>query len=286
METVRTINEVREMVSLARKQGKTIGFVPTMGALHEGHMSLIRAARRKTVFVVVSVFVNPTQFGPNEDYEKYPRNLAADSQTCEMAGADVVFAPEVSEMYPQTNTTWVDIESEMTVKLCGASRPGHFRGVATVCTKLFNIIRPDIAFFGQKDAQQVAVIKNMVADLNMPLRIEACPIVREESGLAMSSRNKYLSVKEQGLAANIFLGLKNAESCFESGERTAQVLIEKVRGGLLPISEIEIEYVTMVDPDTLEDLETIENKGMIAVAVKIGSTRLIDNIIFDLNKLC
>lgn len=280
----KTINEVRQAVSQAKQKGQKVGLVPTMGALHAGHVSLIREAAKQTDFVVVSVFVNPTQFGPNEDFDKYPRNLNADADVCEKAGADVVFAPEVNEMYPKQLDTWVNVEGKLTETLCGASRPGHFRGVATVCTKLFNIVLPDLAFFGQKDAQQVAVIKNMVKDLNMPLEIVACPIIREESGLAMSSRNKYLSETQREQAAVISRSLRECEAAFLDGETDCAKLKLLIMTTLSEVPTIEPEYICFVYPDTLEPLDEITDRALVAIAVRLGPARLIDNKILSLNK--
>lgn len=279
----KTINDVRKAVSEAKQKGLKVGLVPTMGALHAGHVSLIETAASQTDFVVVSIFVNPTQFGPNEDFDKYPRTLDADAAACQKAGADVIFAPEVNEMYPKQLNSWVNVEGKLTETLCGASRPGHFRGVSTVCTKLFNIVMPDIAFFGQKDAQQVAVIKNMVADLNMPLEIKACPIIREESGLAMSSRNNYLSQTERSDAAAIYRSLQECEAAFLDGETDCAKLKLTIIGILSEVESIEPEYVRFVDPDTLEPLDSISKQALVAIAVRLGPARLIDNIILSLN---
>ena len=278
MELAKTIKSVRSLVKAARSKGKKIGLVPTMGALHIGHISLIKAARKNTGFVVVSVFVNPTQFGPGEDFEKYPRPLDADLEICKKAGADVVFAPSAKEMYPAENLTWVNVE-KLTEPLCGRSRQGHFRGVATVCTKLFNIVAPDIAFFGQKDAQQAAVVKKMVVDLNMPLEIVVCPTVREKNGLAVSSRNRYLTAQEKKDAASIYKSLRKCEQMVKEGIRETEPIIAQMRKILSPVSSIE--YISIVDAQTLETIDKIAGTAIAAVAVKIGSTRLIDNILID-----
>jgi len=224
MEVARTIKSLRKLVDKARGQGKKIGFVPTMGALHIGHVSLIKTAAEQTDFVVVSIFVNPTQFGPGEDFEKYPRPIDADLAICQKEQVSVVFVPAAEEMYPDENLSWVNVE-KLTESLCGRSRPGHFRGVTTVCMKLFNIVQPDIAFFGQKDAQQAIVIKRMVADLNMPLEIAVCPTVREPSGLAVSSRNKYLTDKQKKHAAALYAALKNCEKMIHNGITDSKALI-------------------------------------------------------------
>jgi pantoate--beta-alanine ligase len=278
MELAKTIKSVRSLVKAARSKDKKIGFVPTMGALHIGHISLIEAARKNTDFVVVSIFVNPTQFGPGEDFEKYPRPLDTDLEICKKAGADVVFAPSAKEMYPMENLTWVNVE-KLTVPLCGRCRPGHFRGVATVCTKLFNIVAPDTAFFGQKDAQQAAVVKKMVADLNMSLEIVVCPTVREKDGLAVSSRNRYLTAQEKKDAASIYKSLRKCEQMVKQGIRETEPIIAQMRKILSPVSSIE--YISIVDAQTLETIDKIAGPAIAAVAVKIGSTRLIDNILID-----
>jgi len=278
MELAKTIKSVRSWVNVARSKGKKIGFVPTMGALHIGHISLIEAARKNTDFVVVSIFVNPTQFGPGEDFEKYPRPLDTDLEICKKAGADVVFAPSAKEMYPMKNLTWVNVE-KLTAPLCGRCRPGHFRGVATVCTKFFNIVAPDIAFFGQKDAQQVAVVKKMAADLNMSLEIVVCPTVREKNGLAISSRNRYLTAQEKKDAASIYKSLRKCEQMVKEGIRETEPIIAQMRKILSPVSAIE--YISIVDAQTLETIDKIAGTAIAAVAVKIGSTRLIDNILID-----
>jgi len=278
MELAKTIKSVRSLVKAARSKDKKIGFVPTMGALHIGHILLIEAARKNTDFVVVSIFVNPTQFGPGEDFEKYPRPLDADLEICKKAGADVVFAPSAKEMYPAENLTWVNVE-KLAAPLCGCSRPGHFRGVATVCAKLFNIVAPDTAFFGQKDAQQVAVVKKMAADLNIPLEIVVCPTVREKNGLAISSRNRYLTAQEKKDAASIYKSLRKCEQMVKQGIRETEPIIAGMRKILSPVCSIE--YISIVDAQTLQNLDKIAGPAIAAVAVKIGSTRLIDNILID-----
>ncbi len=282
MEVAKTIESVRSLVNDVRSKNKKIGLVPTMGALHIGHISLIEAAVKESDFVVVSIFVNPTQFGPGEDFEKYPRPLDADLEICKKAGADVIFAPTADEMYPEKNLTWVTVE-KLTEPLCGKSRPGHFRGVTTVCTKLFNIVGPDAAWFGQKDAQQAIVIKQMVADLNLPLDIIICPTVREPSGLAISSRNQYLSEKQKKDAANIYKSLQKSRDMIEAGQNETAKIIAEMQKILQEIPSIEIEYISIVDAETLENIETISGKILIAVAIRIGGTRLIDNILVDAN---
>jgi len=280
MEIAKTIESVKGLVKAAYSQGKKIGLVPTMGALHIGHISLIKAAVKSCDFVVVSIFVNPTQFGPSEDLEKYPRPLEKDLEICRKNNVDLVFTPSPKEMYPSENLTWVDVDN-LTEPLCGQSRPGHFRGVTTVCTKLFNIVQPDIAFFGQKDAQQTIVIKRMVADLNMPLDIVVCPTVREADGLAVSSRNQYLTEQQRKDAAYIFKSLKKCQEMIDAGTTNAQKVIIKMQEILQRVPSIEVEYASIVDAETLQNVDKITGKILTAVAVKIGSTRLIDNILMD-----
>jgi pantoate--beta-alanine ligase len=281
MRIVHTIKDVREIILPMKKQGARVGFVPTMGALHAGHGSLIEAAANECDVVVVSIFVNPTQFGPGEDFEKYPRTLQTDAAYCEQLGVDMVFAPSAQEMYPTEQLTWVDVE-KITNRLCGASRPGHFRGVTTVCAKLFNIIVPDVAYFGQKDAQQAAVICRMAADLNQPLEIRICPIVREADGLAMSSRNKYLSTDERRRALCLYQALTQCRSQVEAGQTETAALIPTMRQ-IIEQQDGEIDYIEIVDPGTLEQVERIQSQALILLAVYIGKTRLIDNLWIDLN---
>lgn len=280
MEVAETIKSVRRLVKAARSKGNKIGLVPTMGALHIGHICLIEKAVKGSDFVVVSIFVNPTQFGPGEDFEKYPRSFESDLEICRKAGVDIVFAPSPQEMYKKENLTWVNVE-KLTEPLCGRSRPRHFRGVTTVCAKLFNIVEPDVAYFGQKDAQQAIVIKRMVADLNMPLEIVVCPTVREPDGLAVSSRNKYLSEQQRKDATYIYKSLKKCESLVEAGTTDSKTIIGEMKQILNQVSSIEIEYISIVDAESLQELERIAGKALAAVAVKIGSARLIDNIIVD-----
>jgi pantoate--beta-alanine ligase len=280
MQVVKTIDGIRAGVGQARKAGKTVGFVPTMGALHDGHVSLIEAAARRCDYVVVSIFVNPTQFGPSEDLSKYPRPFDKDVAICEKRDVDAVFAPEAAEMYPRENLTWVDVE-KLTDRLCGEFRPGHFRGVATVCAKLFNIVRPDVAFFGQKDAQQALVICRMVADLNMPLEIVICPTVREPDGLAMSSRNQYLSPEERKDATRIYESLERCRVLIATGERSADAIRGRMREILRQMPSTKIEYVSISDADSLEELEQVRGRVLVAVAVRMKSARLIDNILVD-----
>ncbi|MCK4914131.1 MAG: pantoate--beta-alanine ligase [Planctomycetes bacterium] len=280
MKISETIKSVRELVNAARNAGKRIGFVPTMGALHIGHISLIETAVKQCDFVVVSIFVNPTQFGIGEDFQKYPRPLETDLEICKKAGVDVVFAPSIKEMYPNENLTWVNVE-KVTESLCGKSRPSHFRGVATVCAKLFNIVAPDFAYFGQKDAQQAVVIRQMVYDLNLPVEIVVCPTVREKDGLAVSSRNQYLSRQHKKDAALIYKSLQKCRQMILAGETDVSVIIDCISKVLNQSLAIEIEYISVVDAQTLQNLTKISGKILAAIAVKIGSTRLIDNILVD-----
>ena len=279
---VNSISQVRQHITAARAQGKTIGFVPTMGALHIGHASLIDVAAKQCDYVVVSIFVNPTQFGPTEDFDKYPRTLDADAQICSQHGADLIFAPEPNHMYPDKLITWVNVEC-ITDTLCGRFRPGHFRGVTTVCAKLFNIVTPDLAFFGQKDAQQVAVIKTMVADLNMPLSIVTCPTVRDPDGLATSSRNKYITEPQRNDALLISKALFHCRDLVRQGTLNSSELIEKIKNILTSSPNVDIQYVEIVDPATLGPLEQINGRALVAIAAYVGRTRLIDNIMLDLH---
>ena len=283
MEIAKTIESVRNLVKAARNQGKKIGLVPTMGALHIGHISLIEAAVKKCNFVVVSIFVNPTQFGPGEDFEKYPRPLDADLEICKKAGVDVVFAPTKEQMYGAENLTWINVE-KLTEQLCGQSRPVHFRGVTTVCAKLFNIVEPDIAFFGQKDGQQAIVIKRMVTDLNMPLEIAICPTIREPDGLAVSSRNKYLTKQQKKDATLIYKSLQKCRQMIDARVTDSETIIAEMRKILSQAPSIKIEYISIVDAETLQTTNLIARQVLAAVAVRIGSARLIDNILVDSSK--
>lgn len=278
------INRRQRIASLTRKlrrENKTIGFVPTMGALHEGHLSLVKEARQMCDVVIVSIFVNPTQFNDKSDLEKYPRDLAGDAAMLAEYQVDYVFAPDANEIYGENFSTFIYVEG-LTETLEGASRPGHFRGVATVVTILFNTIRPDFAFFGQKDAQQVAVIKRLTKDLGFDTEIVVHPIVREETGLAMSSRNARLSEEERAKASIIFKGLREAKIAFRNGERNASNLAEIVRQMVESEPLALLDYVVVVDNNTLESIEKIgESEVLIAVAVTFGKTRLIDNIILN-----
>jgi pantoate--beta-alanine ligase len=283
VEVAETIESVRNLVRAAGRQGGKIGLVPTMGALHVGHISLIEAAAKDCDFVVVSIFVNPTQFGPGEDIENYPRPFEADLEICREAGVDVVFAPAPQQMYPAENLSWVTVE-KLTEPLCGRGRPVHFRGVTSVCTKLFNIVVPDVAYFGQKDAQQAIVVRRMVADLNMSLEIVVCPTVREPNGLAVSSRNQYLSEQQKTDATNIYKSLQTCRRMIDAGVSEGWQIIAEMRKMLQQVPSIEIEYVSIVDAETLESVDEIAGTVLVAVAVKIGPARLIDNILVDADK--
>ncbi|WP_432408238.1 pantoate--beta-alanine ligase [Wukongibacter sp. M2B1] len=278
MRVLNTIKDIRTITKEARRNGKSIGFIPTMGYLHEGHLSLVKKAREENDLVIVSIFVNPTQFGPGEDFDSYPRDLERDSKLVEDVGADIVFSPSVKEIYPSGCSTYVDTDGDITKRLCGASRPGHFKGVTTIVTKLFNIITPDRAYFGQKDAQQVAVIEQMVRDLCMDVDIVSCPIVREEDGLAMSSRNTYLGEEERKAAIILSKALSSAEEVIKEGERDASKVSELIVNKINSQPLSKIDYVEIVCDKTLEAIEEIKGGILIALAVKIGRTRLIDNV--------
>ena len=279
MQILHTVAELRQWSWEGRKSGNSVGLVPTMGALHAGHASLIRAARASCDQVAVSVFVNPTQFGPNEDYSVYPRTLEADCALAQVHGADVVFAPAVDELYPAGAATFVDVEG-LSDRLDGASRPGHFRGVATVVAKLLIAAEPDRAFFGQKDAAQVAVLRRMVADLRLPAEIVVCPIVREPDGLALSSRNRYLSPAERTQALVLSRAVRHAEALAAQDERRASKLLEAACQTFATEPEVRIDYIAVVDWATLEPVEIAAPGTLFAVAAWIGQTRLIDNTIF------
>ena len=280
MKVVGTIKEVRELVKEWKKNGETVGFVPTMGYLHEGHGSLITKARENNDKVVVSIFVNPMQFGPTEDLDSYPRDLEKDSKFCESLGADLIFHPEPEEMYHDDFSSYVDM-SVLTEELCGLSRPVHFRGVCTVVTKLFNIVQPDNAYFGQKDAQQLAIIKHMVQDLNMDINVVGCPIVREEDGLAKSSRNTYLSPEERKAALILSKTVKLAKELIDAGEKDADVVVAKMKENIETEPMAKIDYVKAVNGLTMQQQKEIKAPMLIAMAVYIGKTRLIDNMIWD-----
>ena len=280
MQIATTINEVRANVKAWKKEGFSVGFVPTMGYLHEGHGSLISRARKENDKVVVSIFVNPMQFGPGEDLESYPRDLDKDSAYCESLGADLIFHPEPEEMYTDGFCSYVDM-SVLTEELCGLSRPVHFRGVCTVVNKLFNIVQPDRAYFGQKDAQQLAIIKRMVQDLNMDLEIIGCPIVREEDGLAKSSRNTYLSAEERQAALVLSKAVKLGQELVAGGETDAKKIVSEMSALIEKEPVARIDYVKAVDGLTMQQIDTVKKPMLVALAVYIGKTRLIDNFIVD-----
>ena len=281
MQTHETIGSLREQLQSCRRVGRRIGLVPTMGALHAGHMSLVGAARRQCDVVVLSIFVNPTQFGPNEDLARYPRTVQQDLHLCRQGGVDMVFMPSVNEMYPQPPVTQVNVPA-LAGRLCGLHRPGHFAGVCLVVAKLFNIVGPDVAFFGAKDFQQSAVIRRMVQDLDMPLRVEVCPTIRESDGLAISSRNAYLSPANRQAAPALYEALQQAAEAIRRTRPSASQVITTIRQHLASrLGEHEVDYVSVVNPDTLEDVEKAEPPVLVAMAVRLGQTRLIDNILVE-----
>lgn len=282
MKLVHTVVELREEVAAAKVKGLTIGLVPTMGALHEGHASLISAANKENDFVVVSVFVNPTQFGPNEDLDAYPRTLDADCRLAEKMGANVVFAPAPKEMYPSEDDTWVEVTGDITKVLCGRTRPIHFRGVTTVVTKLFNLAQPDRAYFGQKDAQQVEVLKRMVKDLFFNLQLRIMPIIREADGLAKSSRNTYLSAEEREAALVLSRSLKAAKGQYDAGERDAAKITAAVTASIEQEPMANIDYVEIYAlPELKPAANPLTGSNLLAVAVRFGTTRLIDNVVLE-----
>ena len=275
---MQVINTIAEMRKLRRQLSEPVGFVPTMGYFHEGHLSLVRQARKENPTVVVSIFVNPTQFGPGEDFQDYPRDLNRDLGLLEREKVDIVFVPSEEEMYPRDFNSWVDVE-KVTERLEGASRPGHFRGVATICAKLFNIIQPTRAYFGQKDAQQAIVIKKMVADLNMNLEIVVVPTVRESNGLAMSSRNTYLNPEERQAATVLFKALSLARELWHGGEKDADKIRHQMTSLIHKEPLAKIDYVSIADAETMEELKKIDRPAIVFLAIRIGKTRLIDNVI-------
>ncbi len=281
MEVTREIAAARAAVAAARRSGRRIGFVPTMGALHAGHLSLVEAAKHDATYVVVSIFVNPTQFGPQEDFARYPREEAGDLRKCEQSGADLVFIPAVTEMYPAGGGLSAVHVARLTETLCGPIRPGHFDGVATVVGKLFNIVQPDRAYFGQKDAQQLAVIRRMSRDLDWPIEVVGCPTMREPDGLALSSRNAYLSADERQRATALYRALLAAQERIQGGERDAQAVTAAMRRVLAEAEPAQIDYAAVADPDTMQLVTCIEGPVLVAVAVRIGPTRLIDNVLVD-----
>lgn len=276
MKIVKTVSEIREIIKEWRKAGYSVGLVPTMGYLHAGHGSLIKQSVKNNDKTVVSVFVNPTQFGPNEDLEKYPRDIKRDSELVQSLGGDIIFNPEPEEMYKKNNATTVKVEG-LSQKLCGVTRPIHFAGVCQVVSKLFNIVTPDNAYFGLKDFQQYVIINKMVEDLNFPVKINPCAIVREESGLALSSRNVYLTDEERKSALSLNQSLRYAKSLISSGEKRASFIIDEITKIINNVPYSKIDYVKIVDIDTLDDIDTVENRYAVLLAVYIGKTRLIDN---------
>ncbi len=281
MEIARTKAEIRRLLGVAKKAGQTIGFVPTLGALHGGHMSLIERARKETDFMVVSIFLNPTQFGPDEDLDKYPRQEAQDLALCEKAGVDAVFVPSVEQMYPSGHCTVVKVEA-LAEKLCGANRPGFFTGVSTVVAKLFNIVGPDVAYFGQKDAQQGLIIRRMVKELDMPIEIRMCPTVREEDGLAMSSRNAYLDAQQRRQASCLYRALQEGKKMIEQGQLDKQKVTAAMASTIERAGPCTIDYVAAVDEQSLEPATQRSRKWLLALAVRIGRARLIDNIVVEI----
>lgn len=280
MQIATTVKEVREQVKQWKKEGLTVGFVPTMGYLHEGHQSLIKKAVEQNDKVVVSIFVNPMQFGPTEDLESYPRDLEKDSALCESTGANLIFHPEADEMYAPDFCSYVDM-SGLTEELCGLSRPVHFRGVCTVVSKLFNIVTPDRAYFGQKDAQQLAIIRRMVRDLNIDVEVVGCPIIREEDGLAKSSRNTYLSPEERKAALVLSQSIKIGEDMVKNGETDSKTIIAAMEAHITKEPLAKIDYIKIVDALSMQQIPTVDRSILCAMAVYIGKTRLIDNFIVE-----
>jgi pantoate--beta-alanine ligase len=278
MKICNTIEDMRAACRAVRSGGRRLGFVPTMGALHEGHLSLVRAAKTSCDAVAASIFVNPLQFGPTEDLAKYPRSFEHDRELLEKEGVDLLFAPSVEEMYPPGAVTWVAVEG-LSAKLDGRSRPGHFRGVTTVVAKLFHIVEPDAAFFGQKDAAQVAIVRRMTGDLNFPVEIVACPIVREADGLAMSSRNAYLDPQQRKQALVLHRSLLRVKKSWETGERDAAKLRAEAREEFAGEKSVRLDYLEIVNPDSLDPVEDVTGGALVAVAAVVGTTRLIDNIL-------
>lgn len=280
MRVLTLIPEIRSATHGVRAAGKTVGLVPTMGALHAGHLALVEAARKSCDAVVVSIFVNPKQFGPNEDFSRYPKTFEEDCRLLERAGVDFVFAPQVEEMYPPGTSTFVDVGA-LGERLDGASRPGHFRGVATVVSKLFLVVSPDFAFFGQKDAAQVAVLRRMVRDLDFPLELKVCPIVREPDGLALSSRNRYLNAAERRQALVLSRAVNAVHQRVRTGEYSSPALIAEGRKVIGEEPEVRLDYFSVVNPDTLDDVPDVRQGALIAVAAWVGTTRLIDNLLLS-----
>jgi pantoate--beta-alanine ligase len=279
MKIINSVNEMQAFSESLRLKGRKIAFVPTMGYFHDGHLSLMREGRVRGDCLIISIYVNPTQFGPGEDFERYPRDFERDSRLAEGVGVDVIFSPENLEMYPKYFQTFVNVE-DITQNLCGTSRPGHFRGVTTVCAKLFNILKPHEVIFGRKDFQQLVVIKRMVQDLNMDLKVIGMPTIREIDGLAMSSRNIYLKEQERKSALSLSRALKLAKDIYDGGERVASVILAEVRRYIEGHAYTRIDYAKICDTNSLEDIEKLESEAVLALAVRISSTRLIDNYVF------
>jgi pantoate--beta-alanine ligase len=275
---VESISAIQAYVGGCRKRAMKVGFVPTMGAFHEGHLTLMREARRNNNAVIVSIFVNPIQFSAGEDYDRYPRRLEQDTKMAESEGVDVIFSPSVAEMYPKGFDTYVD-QSDLPAKLCGEFRVGHFRGVMTIVTKLFNIVKPDIAYFGQKDYQQALIVRRTATDLNLEVGVKVLPTVREEDGVAMSSRNIYLGPKQRKDAACLITALRHAEDMVNNGESSASKVVAEMKRVIRKVKGTRVEYVAIVNSDTLEPVKEIKGKTLIALAVRIGKARLIDNVI-------
>jgi pantoate--beta-alanine ligase len=282
MKILNAAEDMRSASRLARRNGKRLGFVPTMGALHEGHLSLVRAARARSDVVAVSIFVNPTQFAPSEDFASYPRDFDQDRELLEKEGVALLFSPSAAEMYPEGASTSVTVDG-LSGRLCGKSRPGHFRGVATVVAKLFHIVEPDLAVFGQKDAVQVAVIRRMIRDLNIPIELEICPIVREPGGLAMSSRNAYLTLDERQRALVLHRSLREVENLFAAREHDPTKLTAAAKKILAAEPQVRMDYFEIVDPETLQPVTEIGATALVAVAAFVGTTRLIDNTLLNGN---
>jgi pantoate--beta-alanine ligase len=281
MKTITSISDMQEYSLKAKLEGKSIGFVPTMGYLHEGHMSLVRAAREECDIVVLSIYVNPIQFSAGEDFEKYPRDFDKDKALAEAEGVDIIYSPDDNAMYPSGYATRIEVESKMIHTMCGVSRPGHFIGVTTIVNKLFNIVSPDKAYFGQKDAQQAVVIKKMVKDLNLPVEIRTMPIIREEDGLAMSSRNKYLSEGERSQALSISKAIAKAQEMISSGELFSDSIKGEMSVILREGQDVRIDYIEIVNAEDLEEVRSVKDNTLIAVAAHVGKTRLIDNVTID-----
>ncbi|MGQ3683900.1 MAG: pantoate--beta-alanine ligase [Candidatus Loosdrechtia sp.] len=280
MQIITSIKDIKQRIKTIKGDQLTIGFVPTMGALHEGHMSLVRNAKKENDTVIVSIFVNPFQFGKNEDFKQYPRTFERDCELLSKEGADYIFSPDITEMYPEGFSTLI-ILSQLEDKLCGRSRPGHFRSVAVVVLKLLHLIKPDLAYFGQKDFQQTVIIKKMIQDLNLDIAVKILPTVRDEKGLALSSRNVYLTETEKKEALCLYKSLLKAQSMVHSGITDTKIIIREIENSINNHNLVTIDYISIIDPETLESVTTVRNGDVIAIAVKVGKTRLIDNAIFN-----